>query len=134
MTEGEFKERMGDWYKDDLHHYCMQLDGGVVIDGHRMGSDCRFVNHSCQPNCEMQKWSVNGLLRMCLFALIDIPPGEELTYDYNFSLFNPDESQVCKCKSKNCRGVIGRKSQHARLIEFMVNICRGLLNQMNLEI
>jgi len=29
----------------------------------------RFVNHSCEPNCEMQKWSVNGLSRMAFFAL-----------------------------------------------------------------
>lgn len=54
----------------------------------------RFVNHSCEPNCEMQKWSVNGLFRMALFALRDIQPHEELTYDYNFSLFNPAEGQV----------------------------------------
>lgn len=44
----------------------------------------------------MQKWSVNGLFRMALFALRDIKPDEELTYDYNFSLFNPAEGQVCK--------------------------------------
>lgn len=52
------------------------------------------MNHSCEPNCEMQKWSVNGLFRMALFALRDIDPHEELTYDYNFSLFNPAEGQV----------------------------------------
>lgn len=74
---------------------------------------------------------------MALFALRDIEPGEELTYDYNFSLFNPAEGQVgctlinhmqlhslgqiiktysclaqpCKCDSEDCRGVIGGKSQ-----------------------
>lgn len=31
---------------------------------------------------------------MALFALRDIEPGEELTYDYNFSLFNPAVGQV----------------------------------------
>ena len=54
----------------------------------------RFVNHSCEPNCEMQKWSVNGLFRMALFALREIKAHEELSYDYNFSLFNPAEGQV----------------------------------------
>lgn len=117
VNEREFKERMGTLYIDDIHHYCLHLDGGLVIDGHRMGSDCRFVNHSCEPNCEMQKWSVNGLSRMALFAMRNIQPGEELTYDYNFSLFNPHEGQVCKCESKNCRGVIGGKSQRVRPIE-----------------
>lgn len=120
VTEREFKDRMATLYTNDIHHYCLHLDGGLVIDGHRMGSDCRFVNHSCEPNCEMQKWSVNGLSRMSLFALRDIQPGEELTYDYNFSLFNPAEGQVCKCESVNCRGVIGGKSQRVRPIEIMV--------------
>lgn len=117
VSEREFKERMATLYINDIHHYCLHLEGGLFIDGHRMGSDCRFVNHSCEPNCEMQKWSVNGLSRMALFASRDIRPGEELTYDYNFSLFNPAEGQVCRCDSQNCRGVIGGKSQRIRPIE-----------------
>uniref|UniRef100_A0A4Y0AMC0 Histone-lysine N-methyltransferase n=1 Tax=Anopheles funestus TaxID=62324 RepID=A0A4Y0AMC0_ANOFN len=116
VTEREFKERMRTLYLNDTHHYCLNLDGGLVIDGHRMGSDCRFVNHSCAPNCEMQKWSVNGLFRMALFALRDIPPNEELSYDYNFSLFNPSEGQPCRCGSEQCRGVIGGKSQRIKPI------------------
>lgn len=94
VSDKEFKDRMASRYMKDTHHYCLHLDGGLVIDGHRMGGEGRFVNHSCQPNCEMQKWSVNGLFRMALFALRDIRAGEELTYDYNFSLFNPAEGQV----------------------------------------
>lgn len=111
VSEKEFKNRMASRYSHDTHHYCLNLDGGLVIDGHRMGGDGRFVNHSCEPNCEMQKWSVNGLFRMALFAMRDIEPGEELGYDYNFSLFNPAEGQPCKCGSSHCRGVIGGKSQ-----------------------
>ncbi|XP_060525871.1 histone-lysine N-methyltransferase ash1 isoform X2 [Cylas formicarius] len=114
VSDQEFKERMNSIYVNDTHHYCLHLDGGLVIDGHRMGGDGRFVNHSCQPNCEMQKWSVNGQFRMALFALRDIEPYEELTYDYNFSLFNPAEGQECKCGSDNCRGVIGGKTQRIR--------------------
>lgn len=114
VSDQEFKERMATRYVNDTHHYCLHLDGGLVIDGHRMGGDGRFVNHSCQPNCEMQKWSVNGQFRMALFALRDIKAGEELAYDYNFSLFNPAEGQECKCESANCRGVIGGKSQRVR--------------------
>lgn len=121
VTDREFKERMHTVYTNDIHHYCLHLDKGLVIDGHRMGSDCRFVNHSCEPNCEMQKWSVNGLPRMALFAMDDIEPGQELTYDYNFSLFNPAEGQVCRCGSKECRGVIGGKSQRVRPIEGKVS-------------
>ncbi|XP_043516873.1 histone-lysine N-methyltransferase ash1 isoform X1 [Frieseomelitta varia] len=111
VSEREFKSRMATRYANDTHHYCLHLDGGLVIDGHRMGGDGRFVNHSCEPNCEMQKWSVHGLPRMALFASRDIKPGEELTYDYNFALFNPSEGQECRCGSSACRGVIGGKSQ-----------------------
>ncbi|KAJ2949544.1 hypothetical protein O0L34_g15464 [Tuta absoluta] len=111
VSDKEFKERMATRYARDTHHYCLHLDGGTVIDGHRVGGDGRFVNHSCRPNCEMQKWTSNGTFRMALFALRDIDPGEELTYDYNFSLFNPAEGQPCKCDSIDCRGVIGGKSQ-----------------------
>ena len=111
VSEKEFKLRMLTEYVDDTHHYCLHLDGGAVIDGHRMGGECRFVNHSCRPNCEMQKWTVNGLYRMALFTLRDIEPGEELTYDYNFSLFNPHEGQPCRCGAPDCRGVIGGRSQ-----------------------
>lgn len=103
-------------YAHDTHHYCLHLDGGLVIDGHRMGGDGRFVNHSCEPNCEMQKWSVHGLPRMALFASRDIKPGEELTYDYNFALFNPSEGQECRCGSSGCRGVIGNKTAYRILI------------------
>ncbi|XP_071538356.1 uncharacterized protein ash1 isoform X2 [Panulirus ornatus] len=111
VSEKEFKRRMQTKYVNDTHHYCLNLDRGMVIDGHRMGGDCRFVNHSCDPNCEMQKWYVNGQYRMALFALKDIEAGTELTYDYNFCLFNPAEGQECKCGSENCRGVIAAKSQ-----------------------
>lgn len=121
VTEKEFKERMATLYIRDTHHYCLNLDGGLVIDGHRMGSDCRFVNHSCSPNCEMQKWSVNGLFRMALFAMRNIEPGEELTYDYNFSLFNPTEGQPCRCDTPQCRGVIGGKSQRVKPIDIQVH-------------
>ncbi|XP_043245786.1 histone-lysine N-methyltransferase ash1-like [Amphibalanus amphitrite] len=111
VSEKEFKRRMQTRYINDQHHYCLNLDRGMVIDGHRMGSIGRFVNHSCSPNCEMQKWEMNGLHRMALFSKEDIPGGTELTYDYNFALFNPAVGQKCHCGSEDCRGVIGGRSQ-----------------------
>lgn len=121
-------------YANDTHHYCLHLDGGLVIDGHRMGGDGRFVNHSCEPNCEMQKWSVLGLPRMALFASRNIKPGEELTYDYNFALFNPSEGQQCRCGSSACRGVIGTLPTHTGiLIEQRVRLCNRciLINKLS---
>ncbi|CAL8088245.1 unnamed protein product [Orchesella dallaii] len=114
VSEAVFKERMHTIYANDTHHYCLHLDGGLVIDGHRAGGEGRFVNHSCEPNCEMQKWQVNGLSRMALFASRDIIPGEELSYDYNFTLFNPSEGQTCYCGSVKCRGVIGIRTRNGK--------------------
>lgn len=47
----------------------------------------RFINHSCEPNCETQKWVVHGELAIGLFVLKDVQAGEELTFDYNFERY-----------------------------------------------
>ncbi|KAM3858401.1 histone-lysine N-methyltransferase ASH1L [Diretmus argenteus] len=111
VSEHEFRSRMMEQYYSHSGHYCLNLDSGMVIDSYRMGNEARFINHSCEPNCEMQKWSVNGVYRIGLFALKDMSSGTELTYDYNFHSFNTEEQQVCKCGSESCRGIIGGKSQ-----------------------
>jgi len=64
VSETEFKRRMVEEYAHERHHYCLNLDGGTVIDGYRMGNISRFINHSCEPNCEMQKWWVGSCLRV----------------------------------------------------------------------
>lgn len=43
VSEKEFKERMNSIYVNDTHHYCLHLDGGLVIDGHRMGGDGKIT-------------------------------------------------------------------------------------------
>lgn len=50
------------------------------------GTLARFINSSCAPNCEAQKWhdAATGEIRVGIFAAQDIPPGQELTYDYMF--------------------------------------------------
>ena len=115
VSEQVFKHRMAEQYQNDQHHYCLNLDSGMVIDGYRKANEGRFVNHSCEPNCEMQKWSVNGFYRIGLFALRDILPNEELSYDYNFDNFNIETQQVCRCGSAKCRGYIGGRSQKQQL-------------------
>ncbi|XP_040308645.1 histone-lysine N-methyltransferase ASH1L isoform X6 [Herpailurus yagouaroundi] len=111
VSEQEFRNRMIEQYQNHSDHYCLNLDSGMVIDSYRMGNEARFINHSCDPNCEMQKWSVNGVYRIGLYALKDMPAGTELTYDYNFHSFNVEKQQLCKCGFEKCRGIIGGKSQ-----------------------
>jgi len=111
VSQKEFEKRMLSGYIEDEHHYCLALDSKHMIDAHRAGSECRFVNHSCDPNCEMMKWNVKGLYRMALFAKKDILAGTEICYDYNFSLFDSDKGQTCHCGAKECRGIIGGKNK-----------------------
>ncbi|XP_075992665.1 SET domain containing 2 isoform X2 [Anticarsia gemmatalis] len=95
-------------YSDDnnLHHYFMSLKGDTVIDATLKGNISRFINHSCDPNAETQKWTVNGELRIGFFSKRDIVAGEELTFDYQFQRFGK-VAQRCYCGASNCRGWIG---------------------------
>jgi SET domain-containing protein len=91
--EAGLQERQGTYKRlpaaaivsNDLQcYYLMSFDNKMIIDATR-GTIARFVNHSCEPNCEMIKWTVGGEPRMALFAgSRGIMTGEELTYDYNF--------------------------------------------------
>ncbi|CDQ72722.1 unnamed protein product [Oncorhynchus mykiss] len=56
VSEHEFRSRMMEQYFSHSGQYCLNLDSGMVIDSYRMGNEARFINHSCEPNCEMQKW------------------------------------------------------------------------------
>ncbi|XP_015919381.2 uncharacterized protein [Parasteatoda tepidariorum] len=93
----------------DTNFYFCTLDSNRIIDAGPKGNYSRFMNHSCEPNCEMQKWIVNSDPRIGLFARKDIKAGTELTFDYqmDFSRFN--KKLNCNCGSARCSGVIGKK-------------------------
>eukprot|EP00960_Hanusia_phi_P062482 765163-Hanusia_phi.AAC.2 len=42
----------------------------------RKANLARFINHCCEPNCEMQKWYVGNKQCVALFAKYFIPSGE----------------------------------------------------------
>lgn len=67
------------------------------------------MNHSCEPNCETQKWTVNGDTRVGLFALKNIQPDTELVFDYNLMTVG-DNKVECKCGATKCSGFIGVKN------------------------
>lgn len=72
----------------------MTFHDKMIIDATR-GSIARFVNHSCAPNCLVEKWTVDGNPRMALFAGDDgIVTGQELTYDYNFEFVYPLSTSI----------------------------------------
>ncbi|POS77243.1 histone-lysine N-methyltransferase ASH1L [Diaporthe helianthi] len=110
ITQAECETRMNEKYKDNECYYLMAFDQNMIIDA-TTGSIARFVNHSCAPNCRMEKWIVHGQPRMALFAgPRPIMTGDELTYDYNFDPFSAKNVQKCLCGSENCRGVLGPKA------------------------
>ncbi|KAJ3323140.1 Histone-Lysine N-Methyltransferase ash1l [Boothiomyces sp. JEL0866] len=105
ISDATCHERMRTIYANASNHYFLNYGLGEVIDGYRKGTIARFANHSCDPNCHIEKWSYDGECRIGLFASKDIQPGSELTYDYKFESFGP--LQKCMCQSENCRGFIG---------------------------
>ena len=98
---GEIKGHIMD--ADFESHYCIDLDGKA---GMEPVAPFRFLNHSCEPNCEIVLWKRRKdggktVPRVWLIAIRKIRTGEELTIDYGW----PKEVAVpCLCGSKQCRG------------------------------
>lgn len=102
---------------DSQCYYLMDFDQQMILDATR-GSIARFINHSCEPNCKMIKWTVSGKPRMALFAGDKgIMTGEELTYDYNFDPYSTKNVQECRCGASSCRGVLGPKPKETKDIK-----------------
>jgi SET domain-containing protein len=92
---------------DDNHTFLFIVDSRVVIDAGVGGNAARFINHSCEPNCE----SVIESRRVFIEALKTIEPGEELTYDYLIQREDDDPPNVeqifaCRCGARSCRGTM----------------------------
>lgn len=62
----------------------MNLDKGFIIDSNRMDNASRFINHPRKPNCEIQKWLVNGMPRIYVFTKSDIKNGNEIKFDNQY--------------------------------------------------
>jgi SET domain-containing protein len=97
-------------YEDHPKHKPILLftvDKRTTIDAGVNGNDARFINHSCDPNCE----PVIESRRVFINAVRLIWPGEELTYDYNLTRDKQDDEQTeidlaCHCGAINCRGTM----------------------------
>ena len=75
MTKEEYADVVKTRYAGREHFHCMTLDSGLVVDGGTFGGEARFINHNCDPNCEIQKWNVLGCWRIGIFAKRDIAVG-----------------------------------------------------------
>ncbi|XP_068181850.1 histone-lysine N-methyltransferase, H3 lysine-36 specific [Antennarius striatus] len=107
IDEEECRARIKHAQENDIcNFYMLTLDKDRIIDAGPKGNQARFMNHCCQPNCETQKWTVNGDTRVGLFALQDIPKGVELNFNYNLECLGNGKT-ACKCGAPNCSGFLG---------------------------
>ena len=88
--------------RSEKNHYTFMLDTGLFIDSREKGNLARFINSSCEPNCETQVWidQDTKLQHVGIFANRYIKKGEELTFDYQFQNF--DKSKF-ECMCVRCR-------------------------------
>lgn len=83
------------------------VDENIVIDAGVDGNEARYINHSCDPNCE----AVIEDGHVYIEARKNIPTGRELTYDYSLTREGNDDTEMearfaCHCGAKNCRGTM----------------------------
>lgn len=111
ISEFKFRKRAEEYkQKGNKHFYFMMLQKGEFIDATVKGGLARFCNHSCDPNCYVDKWIVGDKLRMGIFTKREILCGEEITFDYNVDRYGA-EAQECYCGEPNCIGILGGKTQ-----------------------
>ncbi len=65
----------------------MSLNSELILDATVKGAKSRFINHSCNPNAQTQKWTVNGKARIGFFALRNIEKDEEISFDYHLERY-----------------------------------------------
>lgn len=107
ITEKQAEKRFGLDPENPHHTFFFSLENGKLIDGGDEGNDARWINHSCEPNCEAQE--ENG--RVFIHALRDIHRGEELNYDYGLVIDEKmtaalKKAYACRCGSDSCRGTM----------------------------
>jgi uncharacterized protein len=107
ISHQEADARYADHDPNDNHTFLFIVDRKTVIDGGRKGNAARYINHSCDGNCE----SAIAERRVFIDAVRDIPKGEELGYDYEIGRDkndppNVDEIYACRCGSPKCRGTM----------------------------
>lgn len=83
--------------------YIFELNKHYDIDGSPNYNKAKYINHSCNPNCEVEITKN----RIWIKSIKNIREGEELSYDYGFEFDEDDyKDHKCKCGSKKCIGYI----------------------------
>jgi SET domain-containing protein len=81
--------------------YIFTFNDRYDIDGKVLRNTARYLNHSCDPNCDVHQTQRT----LWIVALRHIQDGEELTYNYGYEL-DDEPPHACTCAAKNCCGYI----------------------------
>ncbi len=96
--------------------YIFELNSKYDIDGTPNYNKAKYINHSCNPNCEVEISRGEIWIR----SIKKIKKGEELSYDYGFEFDKDDYTDhVCKCSSKNCIGYIISQDDYTKYKKYL---------------
>ena len=82
--------------------YIFELNKKYDIDGGVLRNYARFINHSCEPNCEVEITDN----QIWISSIKKVKKDDELTYNYGYPFDSDFDDHVCKCGSKKCVGYI----------------------------
>ncbi len=101
--------------------YIFELNKKYDIDGSPLYNKARYINHSCNPNCEVNIFNDE----IWISSIKKIKKGEELTYDYGYSFDKDDyKDHECKCGSKNCIGYIISSDEWEKFLKHLKKIIK----------
>ncbi len=115
------------------HTFFFSLANGNVIDGGDHGNAARWINHSCEPNCE----AIEDEGRIYIYAIHPIRAGDELSYSYPLVYEGRHTAAIkrafaCRCGAPTCTGTMlapkprKRKPAAKRKPEDAVQLVAGL--------
>jgi uncharacterized protein len=111
QSEGIYERQMKNASKKGVGHvYLFTLNSKYDIDGNYAYNKARLINHSCDPNCEVE--IIKG--HIWIMSLKKIAAGEELTYNYGFNM-DFWQDHVCRCGTSKCLGYIVSASRRGAL-------------------
>jgi SET domain-containing protein len=92
--------------------YIFHLNYRFAIDGQMFDHTARYINHSCDPNCTVEK--MDGTL--WVVAIRDITAGEELSFNYGYELTHYCDNP-CTCGTDQCCGYILAQQYWGRIAQ-----------------
>ncbi|KAK7928454.1 hypothetical protein PG985_005452 [Apiospora marii] len=91
--------------KQGESNYLLRL-GDIFLDAKQQGNQARFLNHSCDPNCDLLKRNDGDRPCAIIITNREILRNNELTINYRWT-----SGVECLCGAPNCTKVIGRSSK-----------------------